>query len=67
MRTLPARISLTATVVSFMGIALNACESTETAKKKRPLLPGEEMSELSWSRPTGPNDVVTPIGLPMSR
>ena len=48
--------------------ALVSCESTETVKpKKRPPLPGEEVNELSWGRPTGPNDVSTPYGLPMSR
>lgn len=47
---------------------LSACESTETVKpKKRPPLPGEEVNELSWGRPTGPNDVPSPYGMPMSR
>lgn len=51
----------------LLCIALNACESTEPRKKVRPPLPGEELNELGWSRPTGPNDVSTPYGLPMSR
>lgn len=46
---------------------LTACETTDNGKKKkRPPLPGEEMSDLSWGRPTGPNDISSPLGLPMS-
>ena len=52
----------------ILGAALVSCESTETVKlKKRPPLPGEDVNELSWGRPTGPNDVSTPFGMPMSR
>ncbi len=65
MRLLPTRIApVLAAVLCF---ALNACESTEPKKKRRPPLPGEEVNDLSWGRPTGPNDVSTPYGLPMSR
>jgi hypothetical protein len=48
---------------------LVSCETTETTMKpkKRPPLPGEDVNELSWGRPTGPNDVTTPFGMPMSR
>jgi hypothetical protein len=58
--------------LSFCAWALCAglvsCESTETVKpKKRPPLPGEDVNELSWGRPTGPNDLSTPFGMPMSR
>jgi hypothetical protein len=52
----------------FTVTGLTACQSSDTSlkEKKRPLLPGEEINDLSWSRPTGPNDVATPMGLPMS-
>jgi hypothetical protein len=52
----------------LLGMVLCSCESSDTVKpKKRPPLPGEEVNELSWGRPTGPNDVASPYGLPMSR
>lgn len=61
----------TALVLSVCcGIALTACSTSDDVvlkKKKRPALPGEEDSELSWSRPTSANEVATPMGLPMSR
>jgi len=50
--------------------ALVSCHSTDEESlkpKKRAPLPGEDVNELSWGRPTGPNDVSTPFGLPMSR
>ncbi len=51
-------------VVSAAGFT--ACESTDTVKvKKRPPLPGENDSELSWNKP-GPNDMANPMGIPMS-
>lgn len=46
---------------------LVSCETTDPKPRKRPPLPGEEINELNWNRATGPNDVVTPMGLPMSR
>jgi hypothetical protein len=65
MRTRPLRF---AAALLVLGTALVSCESTETVKpKKRPPLPGEEINELSWGRPTGPNEVATPFGMPMSR
>jgi hypothetical protein len=56
-------------LIALVGAGLAGCESNKPplTKKKRPPLPGEEVSDLSWSRPTGPNDVPTPMGLPMSR
>jgi hypothetical protein len=36
-------------------------------KKKRPPLPGEDASDLSWNRPVRANDVGSPLGMPMSR
>ncbi|HWB04134.1 MAG TPA: hypothetical protein VG796_13990 [Verrucomicrobiales bacterium] len=54
-------------VIALVIPGLSSCESTTLKEKKRPPLPGEEQSDLSWSRPTGPNDVVSPLGLPMSR
>ena len=65
MRSLPVRII--AITAGLFCLGLQACESTGPKKKPRPPLPGEELSELGWSRPTGPNDVSTPYGLPMSR
>ena len=63
MRFLP--VSLAAALLSA---GLCSCESTETVKpKKRPPLPGEEVNELSWGRPTSANEVSTPYGMPMSR
>src|SRR5262249_30062586 len=62
-------VRLLAVMMGFALTALTGCESTESTaikEKKHPPLPGEEVSDLSWSRPTGPNDVVTPMGLPMS-
>jgi len=65
MRTPVVRIAAAALLLCA-GLA--SCESTGTVKpKKRPPLPGEEVNELSWGRPTGPNDVSTPYGMPMSR
>ena len=61
------RSCLLVSMAAVVFACLPACESTEGVKpKKRPPLPGETDSELSWSRPTGPNDVQTPMGLPMS-
>ena len=57
-------ISATAGLLCF---ALPSCESSEPKKKPRPPLPGEELNEQSWNKPTGPNDVANPYGLPMSR
>ena len=55
-------------LVAGICSGLVSCETTDQPKpKKRPPLPGEEASELNWNRATGPNDVVTPMGLPMSR
>jgi hypothetical protein len=57
-------------MIAFVAVAslvTASCESTEPKKKKRPPLPGEDESDLSWNRPTGPNDISTPFGLPMSR
>ena len=65
MRMLPARIA--AVTAGLLCLVLNSCESTGPKKKPRPPLPGEEVNELGWSRPTGPSDVATPYGLPMSR
>ena len=68
MRSLPAGLRLSAALAALICFGLPACESTDPPRKKRPPLPGEEVSELSWGRPTGPNDVPTPFGgLPMSR
>jgi hypothetical protein len=64
MRSLPSRLLVVMTVITLTG--LTACETTELKEKKRPPLPGEEVSDLSWSRPTGPNEISTPMGLPMS-
>ena len=64
----PAARALASTlIIGACACALASCESTDPPKKKRPLLPGEEISDLNWNRPTGPNDVSTPMGLPMSR
>lgn len=64
MRFLP--VSLAAVLLLSAGLC--SCESTETVKpKKRPPLPGEEVNELSWGRPTSANEVSTPYGMPMSR
>ncbi len=65
MRLLTAKI-ITA-VAGLLCLTLPSCESTEPKKKPRPPLPGEELNEQSWNKPTGPNDVTTPYGLPMSR
>ncbi len=55
-------------VLLSLGLVVASCESTESVKeKKRPPMPGEEVNELSWGRPTGPNDVMSPYGIPMSR
>jgi len=55
-------------IALLTALLVPSCESTETVKpKKRPPLPGENESELSWGRATGPNDVSTPFGMPMSR
>jgi hypothetical protein len=69
MRTPPAMKCSAVVLIAFLGAGLAGCESNKPplSKKKRPPLPGEEVSDLSWSRPTGPNDVPTPMGLPMSR
>lgn len=63
-----ARTFQTIAAALLLSTALISCESTETVKpKKRPPLPGEDVNELSWGRPTGPNDISTPFGMPMSR
>jgi hypothetical protein len=66
MSSLPLLRSFVFTVIAFT--ALTGCQSTDTGlkEKKHPPLPGEDVSDLSWSRPTGPNDISTPMGLPMS-
>ena len=57
-----------AAAVLLAAAALVSCESTETVKpKKRPPLPGEDVNELSWGRPTSASEVSTPFGMPMSR
>ncbi len=59
---------LALTVSAVICLTAISCESDQTIKKKkRPPLPGEEESDLSWSRPTGPNDINSPLGMPMSR
>ena len=63
----PLSVRITAICAGLIGFALPACESTEPKRKPRPPLPGEELNEQSWNKPTGPNDVATPYGLPMSR
>ena len=53
---------------SFTGLV--SCESTkETAgHKPRPKLPGDEIDEKSWNRPTRGDDFASPMGgMPMSR
>jgi hypothetical protein len=56
-------------VMAAACAGLVACASDQPKPKKHPPLPGEEINELSWGgRPTGPNDVASPLGgLPMSR
>ena len=58
-----------AAALLFCAGMVASCASDETAlqPKKRPPLPGEEVNELSWGRPTSANEVSTPYGLPMSR
>ena len=59
-------IHLAALVAACAGLV--ACASDQPKPKKHPPLPGEEINELSWGRPTGPNDSGSPLGgLPMSR
>jgi hypothetical protein len=67
MRSLPAVFHCFAIVAAAVSLGLSGCASSEPPRKKRPPLPGEEVSDLSWSRPTGPNDIGTPMGLPLSR
>ena len=57
-------------LASCAVMVLGACESTDGGRKKkktRPPLPGEEASDLSWSRPTKSSEISSPFGLPTSR
>lgn len=64
-RFLPRIASLLAGVLCVAG---SACESDSPIKKKpRPVMPGEEVSDLPWNRTTGPNDVTSPMGIPTTR
>lgn len=63
---LPALSLMLATV----ALALCSCETADGGRKKkrpRPMLPGEEDSSLSWSRPTKSSEISSPFGLPTSR
>ena len=62
-----ARPFLAAALTTLISFSAASCETDQPKKKKRPPLPGEEDSDLSWSRPTGPNEISTPFGIPTSR
>ncbi len=56
--------------VLLTALSLVACETPDGGRKKkkvRPLLPGEDASDLSWSRPTKSSEIASPFGLPTSR
>ncbi len=57
-------------LIAVAVAGLVSCESTEeTARRKaRPKLPGDEIDEKSWNRPTRSDDFASPLGgMPMSR
>jgi hypothetical protein len=53
------------------SLTLTSCSSTDeehAARKPRPRLPGDEIDEKSWNRPTRSEDFSSPMGgMPMSR
>lgn len=57
-------------LAALLAVSLTACETSDGGRKKkkpRPMLPGEEDSSLSWSRPTKSSEISSPFGLPTSR
>ena len=68
MKTFLLRLSIAClSTCLFAACAADDGPKVTKKKKKRPLLPGEEVSDLSWNRPVRANDVATPLGMPMSR